>query len=109
MDIEETANLLRHLVQKMGFFHAPPSGLRPPVSKRKRDADVETCHLRQLMCIPSISEKIARKLLEEFGSLPALQTALADIENFPRVKLDDRSALGKARLEKLAAYLTSRA
>ena len=75
------------------------------MSKRKRDSDRETCFLRQLMCIPSISEKIARKLLEEFGTLPALQRAAADIGNFPKVRLDERTCLGKARVEKLALYL----
>ena len=48
------------------------------LSKRKRDAELETCWVRQLMCIPSISERVARKLLEEFGTLPAVQRALVD-------------------------------
>ena len=75
-------------------------------SKRKRDAELETVHVRQLMCIPSISERIARKLLARFGNVPALQCALLEPGDFPRVQLDDRTTLGRARLAKLRCYLT---
>ena len=106
--VEETAAIVSHLVQKMdGAPPGVPSGIRPPalvLGKRKRDA--ENVWVRQLMCIPSISERIARKLLEEFGSLPALQRALADLDTFPKVRLDEKSCLGKARLKHLATYLT---
>ena len=79
--------------------------LIPPVSKRKRDSDRETCWVRQLMCIPSISERIARKLLDEYGTLPAIQRALVDIKNFRQIQLDERTCLGKARLKKLSFHL----
>ena len=105
-DVAESAAVVRHLIEKArGIPGLPPGLCPPPMSKRKRDSDRETCFLRQLMCIPSISEKIARKLLEEFGTLPALQRAAADIGNFPKVRLDERTCLGKARVEKLALYL----
>ena len=58
------------------------------------------------MCIPTISERIAKKLLEEYGSLPAVQQALHDTRAFKRIRLDDRSCLGKERIRKLALYLT---
>ena len=107
-NVEETAAIVRHLVQKMdGAPPGVPSGIRPPIfvlGKRKRDT--ENVWIRQLMCIPSISERIARKLLEEFGSLPALQQALADLDTFPKVRLGEKSCLGKARLKHLARYLT---
>ena len=103
-DINETAYLLSHLVSKIPALHLKPSGIQL-TSKRKRDADVETCWLRQLMCIPSISERIARALLTEFGSLPKLQKALADLETFPLIKLDERTSIGKVRRQKLAYYL----
>ena len=79
-----------------------PSGLQP---KSKRVRDSETVWLRQLMCIPSISEKIARILLEHFGNLRGLQDALEDIEDFPRIRLDERNCIGKTRLKMLARYL----
>ena len=104
MDLEETAAVVRHLVEKGGSCPGLPSSLTPPVAKRKRDADRETCWLRQLMCIPSISERIARKLLDEFGTLPAIQKALAE-GGMKKVRIDDRTCLGKARIEKLTYYL----
>jgi len=104
MDLSETAAVVRHLVEKGGSFPGLPSSLTPPVSKRKRDADRETCWVRQLMCIPSISERIARTLLEEFGTLPIIQRALAD-GGLKKVRIGDRTCLGKARIEKLAYYL----
>ena len=73
IDVNETAHLLTHLAQKMQAVHAAPS--RFVTAKRKRDSDPDICWMRQLMCIPSISEKIARKLLDEFGLLPQLQDA----------------------------------
>lgn len=105
MDLEETAAVVRHLVEKGGGFPGVPSSLTPPVSKRKRNSDRETCWVRQLMCIPSISERIARKLLDEFCTLPAIQLALADVESFKKIRLDDRTCLGKARIQKMASYL----
>ena len=58
------------------------------------------------MCIPSISERIARKLLEHFGALRSLQAALGDLSSFPRVRLDARTCIGNTRLQLLARYLT---
>ena len=108
--MEETAAFVRLLVLKCdGPLPGLPPSLRPPLghgqSKRKRDAEQDTCWIRMLTCVPSISERIARKLLEEFGSLPALQRALADLDTFPKVRLDEKSCLGKARLKHLATYL----
>ena len=62
MDLAETAAVVRHLVQKGQSSPEIPSGLQPPAaqSKRMRDAERETCWLRQLMCVPSISEHVAR-------------------------------------------------
>ena len=74
-------------------------------SKRKRDSYIETVWIRQFMCIPTISERISRKLLGEFGSLPKLQKALADPDTFPLIKLDERTSVGQVRRQKLAYYL----
>ena len=104
-DVNETAHLLTHLAQKMQAVHAAPSGF--VTAKRKRDSDPDICWMRQLMCIPSISEKIARKLLDEFGSLPQLQDALRSDE-FPCIRLDERACLGAARRDTLAKYLLGR-
>jgi len=55
--------------------------------------------------IPSISENVSRKLVDTFQNLPALQDALRDKKKFPKIKLDSKRALGKARVDKLASYL----
>ena len=104
-DVNETAYLVHHLVLKM--YSSRPLGSSLGNSKRKRDSDHGVCWMRQLMCIPSISENVARKLLEVFGSLSQLQDALRS-GIFPQIRLDERTFLGKARRAKLAAYLLGR-
>ena len=107
MDVDETAAVVQLLVKK-GGGPAPgiPSGLAPaqPLTKRKKDADKRTIFLRQLMVMPSMSEAVATKLVDHFGSLPSLQKALAQ-KKFPKIRLDDRQSVGKARVKKLAALL----
>ncbi len=105
-DINETASVVRLLVQKGCATPPPPSGIAPPtaLTKRKRDADPGLVFMRQLMCVPTVSENVARKLYEKFGTLPALQDALRE-KKFPKVALDNQRSIGKARREKLAAYL----
>ena len=100
---EETALLIQQLVRKIGAPPGVPSGLQP---KSKRVRDAETVWIRQLMCIPSISERVALLLLDHFGSLRALQDALEDLNSFPRIRLDARTCIGMARLRILARYLT---
>ena len=106
-DIWETALLLRHLVSKMEhFFTCAPNGLRL-APKRKRDSDSETCWLRMLMCVPSVSEHVAKALLKQFGTLANVQSALVNISNFPRVQLNGRTCIGTKRLKTLRAYLVA--
>ena len=111
VDLHETAAVVRHLVEKGEYEPGmPPSALTPPsvssASKRERDCDRKVCWTRMLMCVPSVSERIAKKLLDEYGSLPAIQTALQAPKTFKRVRLDDRFCLGKDRIQKLALHLT---
>ena len=104
IDTDETAALLIDLCNKAG---RPPPGvplaLAPPIvslGKRKRDAEVVTVWKRQLMCIPSVSERIATSLLEHFKMV-----SLKDgPKEFPRVRLDERSCLGQKRIELLVKY-----
>ena len=101
--VEETALVIKQLVSKCA--DGPPgipSGIQP---KSKRVRDSETVWVRQLMCIPSISERIARLLLDHFGTLRAIQEALEDIDSFPKIRLDPRTCIGKKRLQMLASYL----
>ena len=110
-DITETFDILCTLVERLE--HAPPSS--PPVgtsalaapklaSKQEKNNEAHNVFLRQLMCVPTISEGIARKLAEEFSSLTALQEALA-ADEFPTIYVTDKQKLGKARLQHLKRHL----
>ena len=81
LDLDETAAIVIALCKKAGCTLGIPTGLAPPIiptSKRKRDSDVKTVFVRQLMCIPSISENTAKALIDHFGTLTALLEALSD-------------------------------
>ena len=100
---EESALVIQQLVKKLvGGAPCVPSGIQP---KSKRLRDSETVWVRQLMCIPTISERIARLLLDHFGNLRAIQDALMDLKSFPRIRLDSRTCIGQVRLRILARYL----
>ena len=108
IDLEETALVLRGLMAKLEHapsYAAPTHGLAPPLSKRKRNEDDNVVFLRVLMCVPSISEAVARKLAEHFDNLTQLQESLRS-SKFPTIQLSEKTTLGKARIAKLAKYLT---
>ena len=63
--------------------------------------------MRMLMCVPSVSEMVAKALLKQFGTLANLQSALVDLSTFPRIQLNDRTCIGAKRLKTLRAYLVS--
>ncbi len=58
-----------------------------------------------LMCVPSVGEAIARKLIEHFGSLEKLQAVLRGDDGFPVIQIGPKTTIGKARIAKLAKYL----
>ena len=112
-DADETFEVLVSLIDKMQ--HRTPKapacrmgGLQIPkirgkTSKRARDEN--NVEVRQLMCIPSVSEKVARALLNKFGDVSSLRLALSDPSSFPVVQLDSKSKLGKSRLKRLTRHL----
>ena len=110
-DVNETFDLIGVLVRKLGTPSLPggrvPSGVAPPklVSKRERVATPGAVFARMLRCIPSISESVAGKLVAEFGTLPALQRALATEVPFRRLDLGGGKCMGKARLAHLKEHL----
>ena len=106
IDVNESACVIRHLCQKCEHPIGVPSGIHTTMTKkRKRDSDPRLVFMRQLICIPTISENVAKKLHEKFGNLTQLQEALRDKINFPKIVLDDKRALGKKRIETLCKYL----
>lgn len=108
MDTEETAHVVLHLMQKLQTCTPPAvvttGGLRPPQSKRQKTSDAASVFARQLMCVPSVSERIAVSLVDHFGHVEELQHALRDVRTFPRVRIGDKTFLGKARIAKLAKF-----
>ena len=109
-DVAETAFFVVQLVKKCQTFPSSvvAAGLRPPPqskSKRQRASEADSVLIRQLMCIPSVSERIAEHLVQRFGDLEALQTALRDVPSFPRIQIGAKTFLGKARIAKLAKHL----
>lgn len=108
LDVHETARVVKQLIRKCA--EPPPGiphGLQTPAprSKRKRDAEKDVVFIRQLMCIPSVSEKIANILQKKFVTMPALQKALSDVDSFPQIELNSRCCIGKQRVRKLRKYL----
>ena len=108
MDTEETAFLVLHLTKKL--ICPPPAvstgGLRPPQSKRQRASEADSVFARQLMCIPSVSEGIATRLVQHFGELESLQAALRD-GNVPCIQIGDKAFLGKTRIATLTNHLVN--
>jgi ERCC4-type nuclease len=110
MDVEETACFVVHLVKKLSSYPSSvvAAGLRPPPqskSKRQRASEADSVLIRQLMCVPTVSERIAEHLVQRFGDLEALQTALRDVRSFPRIQIGAKTFLGKARIKTLAKHL----
>ena len=103
-DIVETKFILTQLAQKCQAI-AKPMPLDVVCSKRKKDDDKRSIWIRQLACIPTISEHIAATLLDHFGSMSALREALSIPDTFPIVQLTQGSCLGKKRICKLATIL----
>jgi len=104
-DVWETAFLIKSLAHKMEVWSvAQPISQGLAISKRKRDSDVNTCWVRMLTCVPSISEQVAKALLGHFHTLPALCEHLRNEHDFPRIEVG-KVCIGKARVKKLRSYL----
>ena len=109
-DIEETFCLLVLFVEKL---ESPPlrgitameSGIKPPRSKREREASPRTSFSRMLRCVPGVSQDAADCLANHFKTLPALQRALGADAPFPKIQLRGGKCLGKTRLRRLRTYL----
>ena len=71
---------------------------------QERD-DTRNIWIRQLACIPTVSEHIAATLIDHFGSMSALREALNSPETFPVVQLSRGACVGKKRVAKLATVL----
>ena len=99
--LEETKDLLMHLLTKMKSFSSAPT--QTLVTNRKRKfSEPSNIWIRQIACIPTFSEAIARAILQHFnGSMRELREALRTPELFPDVPISATGKLGKARVAKL--------
>ena len=103
-NIYETKFVLTQLASKCQGV-AKPMPLGVVSSKRKKEDDTRNIWIRQLACIPTISEHIAATILDHFGSMSALREALRSPETFPVVHLSRSACVGKKRVAKLATVL----
>ena len=101
--LAETKDLLQHLLTKMqGSSSTPTQTL--VTNKRRKFSEPTTIWIRQIMCIPSFGETIARAILQHFnGSMRELQDALRTPVPFPDVPISATGRLGKERIAKLQA------
>ena len=97
----ETAAIVRQLLQKVSSLPGMPDNPLPKPEKRKREEKI--VFLRQLMCVPGISQRIANELMQRYSKLPVLQQALGD-KDFPAIVLDGRNCVGPRRLRELRKH-----
>ena len=104
-DVVETVQLIGQLVKKVEVPRGAPVNTLG-TSKRKKDTTADNIWVRQLACIPTFSEGVARALMAHFGTMMDLQRALRAPRDFPAVQISSRLVLGKARLAKLVEVLS---
>jgi len=99
--LPETKDLLQHLLTKMQS--SPSTPMQTLVTnKRRKFSEPNTIWIRQIACIPTFSESIARAILQHFnGSMRELCEALGAPAQFPDVPISATGRLGKARIAKL--------
>ena len=103
-DVAETVQLIGQLAKKIEVPRGKPISTLG-TSKRKKDCSAENIWIRQLACIPTFSEGVARALMAHFGTMADLQRALRAPLEFPTVHVSPRLVFGKARLAKLVEVL----
>ena len=103
-DVAGTVQLFGQLAKKAEVPHGAPVNTLG-TSKRKKDSHTENIWMRQIACIPTFSEGVARALMAHFGTMADLQRALRAPLEFPNVHISPRLMLGKARLAKLVEVL----
>ena len=73
--ISETVPLIEQLAKTVDIPSTTPINTLG-VSKRRKYNTAENIWIRQLTCIPTVSERVARALLTHFGPMAELQSAL---------------------------------
>ena len=104
-DVAETVHLIWQLAKKVEVPQVTPVNTLG-TSKRKKYNNTENIWMRQIACIPTFSEGVARALMAHFGTMMDHQRALRAPRDFPAVQISSRLVLGKARLAKLVEVLS---
>ena len=93
--LPETKDILQHLWTKMQSSSSTPMQTLV-TNKRRKFSEPNAIWIRQITCIPSFSESIARAILQHFnGSMRELRDALMAPVPFPDVPISATGRLGK--------------
>lgn len=108
--LKDTALLVTELEKRLSKSKVK-TGLQTPVvkqraSKRMRMSDPKIILLRQLMCIPGVSENVATKIIQTYGVDKSLiiEKAKNDGEEFSKLKIGKKK-LGMKLVSKIEQYL----
>ena len=108
--LKDTALLVTELEKRLSKGKVK-TGLQTPLikqkaSKRRRMGDPRTILLRQMMCIPGVSENVATKIIETYGANKAqiIDNAKNNEEEFSRMKVGKKK-LGMKLVNKIQQYL----
>ena len=102
--LEDTALHLLSLQKKIGRDIKGSTGVKSLLSKRKRK--IENVFLLMLMSVPSVSERIATKLVEQWPTLKELQEQLhANSQHLRTLQVTAKRKIGPAVIKSLVKYL----
>jgi len=102
--LEDTALHLLSLQKKIGRDIKGGSGMKSLLSKRKRKE--ENVFLLMLMSIPSVSERVATKLVAHWATLTALQEQLrANPNQLRTIQVTAKRKIGPAVIQSLVKHL----
>merc|ERR1711865_725989 len=102
--LEDTSLHLQQLAKKIGRDIKGSTGVKSLLSKRKRKVD--NAWQLMLMAVPSVSERIAAVLVEQYPNLTSLQQQLRqDPAQLRQLKVTEKRKIGKKTIENLRQYL----
>ena len=97
-DIRETTRIILMLANKVGT--ASTSTLMPP--RMKREHDEEHIYERMLMCVPGVSERIARSVKGKYPTLRTLRRALRrNLKDVERIRPHKKRCVGPRLAKKI--------
>jgi len=102
--LEDTSLHLQQLARKIGKEIKGGTGVKSLLSKRKRKID--NVFLLMLMSVPSISERIATVLVEQWPTLKDLQRQLVeDDQHLRTLQVTEKRKIGPAVINSLKQHL----